>query len=198
MGPGKNIDVEKKPYSEWNEMKNALRSIKHSLPHILSHHPHCKYYDKDVLHIGRTRLCWGCIVTYPTMFLVIFLIMFFSLQDDFPWWQFTITGMIFGSFEFISLWRKGRGLRHRTIKLFLGIGLALIFVGIFSIPIHLAFRILILAQLYLIAGFFGSFRLLAMEKKCKKCSWKGNWNRCPGFEKLNSKLEKNGLTNRND
>jgi hypothetical protein len=197
MGSKENMVDEKEPYSEWNEMKKALRSIKHSFPHLLSHHPHCKYYNEDVLHVGRHRLCWGCIVTYPTMFLFISLILIFGFQNDLSWWKFIIVGAVFGSFEFISLWKKGKGLRHRTIKFFLGVGLALMIVGVFTIPIHLGFRILILVQLYLIAGFFGSLRIRAMEKKCKKCGWNGNWNRCPGFEEMNSKLEENDLITRN-
>jgi hypothetical protein len=196
MGPDRGKDDDRENYSEWNEFKKAVRSVRHSFPHVVSHHPHCKYYHKDVLHIGKWRFCWGCIVTYPVMILTIFLILILGLNDEFSWWQFVITGILFGSFEFISLWRKGRGLRHRTIKFFLGIGLAAMIIGIFSIPIHLGFRILILVQLYFIAAFFGSFRIRAMEKKCRKCFWKGNWNRCPGFEEMNSKLESEGLLTR--
>jgi hypothetical protein len=61
------------------------------------------------------------------------------------------------------------------------------------IPIHIGWKILIFIHLYLLAGFFGSFRIRAMEKKCKKCNWKGNWYRCPGFEEMNSRLEREGL-----
>lgn len=104
-----------------------------------------------------------------------------------------VAGTIFGSFELISLWRKGRGFRHRIIKSFLGLGLALMTIGIFTIPIHLAFRILIFIYMFMIAGGLGSLRIRAMEKKCKRCPWKGNWYRCPGFEELNSVLEKDGL-----
>jgi hypothetical protein len=193
MGPERNTKGEKRPYSEWNELRKAFRSIYFSFPHVLSHHPHCKYYDKDVLHIGKWRFCWGCIVTYPVMVLCILFVLLLGLNREFPWWQFVIAGTVFGGFELISLWRKGRGLRHRTIKTFLGLGLGLMTIGVFSIPIHLPFRLLIYLQLYLIAGFFGSLRILAMEKKCQRCGWKGNWNRCPGFEEMNARLEEKGL-----
>lgn len=193
MGPESNDAEERTHYSEWGEMKRSVRSIICSFPHLLSHHPHCKYYDKDVLHIGRWRLCWGCIVTYPTMIITLAALLFFNIHNEFTWWQFIVAGTILGSFELISLWRKGRGLRHRTIKLFLGIGLASMTIGVFSIPIHLFLRFLIFTQLFLIASFFGSIRILAMEKKCKRCRWNGNWFRCPGFEELNSKLERKGL-----
>lgn len=193
MGPKSIGEEERMPYREWNEMKRTVRSIRYSFPHIVSHHPHCKYYDQDVLHIGKWRFCWGCIVTYPTMALMILLIVLLDIHMEFAWWQFIIAGIVLGSFELISLWKKGSGLRHRTIKFFLGIALASMTVGIFTIPVHLVFKILIFAQLFIVAGFFGSFRILAMEKKCKRCRWKGNWFRCPGFEEMNSKLEKEGL-----
>ena len=193
MGARKSQKKKKGSYSEWNEMKKAFRSIKFTLPHVLSHHPHCRYYDKDVLHLGKLKICWGCIVTYPVMILTMFMIIFMDLTSEFSWWQFIIAGIVFGSFEFISLWRKGRGLRHRIIKFLLGIGLASVIIGVFVIPIHIGWKILIFIHLYLLAGFFGSFRIRAMEKKCKKCSWKGNWYRCPGFEEMNSRLEREGL-----
>ncbi|MGA1792855.1 MAG: hypothetical protein ACMUHM_02795 [Thermoplasmatota archaeon] len=181
------------PFGEWEEFKKAFRSIRFCFPHMLSHHPHCRWYEKDVLRIGRLKFCWGCIVTYPAMIAALAVILAFGLQDEFEWWQFVIAGGVFGSFEFISLWRKGRGIRHRTIKFFLGLGLAFMLVGIFSIPIHIALRVLLLIHLYLLASLFASLRIFAMEKKCKRCSWMGNWNRCPGFEEMNSRLEKEGL-----
>ncbi|MGA1873613.1 MAG: hypothetical protein ACMUHY_08060 [Thermoplasmatota archaeon] len=160
-----------RPYSEWNELKNALRSIQYSFPYLLSHHPHCSWYSRDVLRLGRWRFCWGCIVTYPTMIVTLTAIIFLGIHHRFDWWQFVAAGVILGSFEFISLWRKGRGLRHRTIKFFLGLGLAFVTVGVFTIPISLFLRILIYFHLYLLAGLFGSLRVVAMEKKCKRCSW---------------------------
>jgi hypothetical protein len=193
MGARNSQSEKRRPYSEWNEMKKGLRSIKFTIPHMLSHHPHCKYYDKDVLHIGKWKFCWGCIVAYPVMVICMFLIIILGLTEEFSWWEFILAGMIFGSFELISLWRKGRGLRHRIIKFFLGIGLALMIIGVILIPIHIGFRILIFVHLYFLAGFLGSFRIRAMETKCKKCKWKGNWNRCPGFEEMNSRLEREGL-----
>jgi hypothetical protein len=183
-------------YSETHELKKGFRYFKHAHPYLLSHHPHCKYYAKDFLKIGKWRFCWGCIVTYPTFIAVLIGLLLLGIHNDFTWWQFIIAGVIFGSFELISLWRKGTGLRHRTIKFFLGIGLALTTIGVFTIPIHLAFRIVIYFYLYMMAGLFGSLRIIAMEKKCRKCRWKGNWYRCPGFEELNSSLEKEGLLKR--
>jgi len=182
-----------KGYSEWGELKKGLRYFRSAYPHLLSHHPHCKYYDKDVLHIGKLKLCWGCIVTYPTMIIALVLITAFGWYREFAWWQFFIAGIVFGSFELISLWRKGRGLRHRTIKFFLGLGLAFMTVGVFTIPIHLIFRSIIYLYLYMAAGLLGSLRIIAMERKCKKCPWKGNWYRCPGFGELNSRLEEQGM-----
>ncbi|MBN1390682.1 MAG: hypothetical protein JXA22_08590 [Candidatus Thermoplasmatota archaeon] len=175
-------------YSEWRELKKGLKYLKASYPYLLSHHPLCRYYDGDVLHVGKWRVCWGCIVTYPTMLCAIAAIVVLGLHHELSWWQFMLSGLVLGSFELISLWRKGRGLRHRTIKFFLGLGLASMTIGVFSIPVHLVFRMLIFIQLYIVAGMLGSFRIVKMEKKCRRCPWKGNWFRCPGFRELNERL----------
>ena len=127
MEPGGN--KKKRKYSEREELKKGLHYFRSAYPHLLSHHPHCKYYERDVLRIGGWRFCWGCIVTYPTMIAAIVLVLAFGWYRDFTWWQFMIAGLVFGSFELISLWRKGRGLRHHTIKFFLGLGLAFMTIG---------------------------------------------------------------------
>lgn len=82
------------------------------------------------------------------------------------------------------------------IKIALGIGVSLSTIGVFLIPIHLIFRIYIFFVLFTAAGMFMSLRIKAIEKKCNRCEWKGNWYQCPGFEELNSKLEDNDLLKR--
>ena len=62
MGASKPDENINKPYSEMSELKKGLRYIKHARHYLISHHPHCKYYDKDVLRIGKLRICWGCMV----------------------------------------------------------------------------------------------------------------------------------------
>ena len=109
---------------------------------------------------------------------------------------FMLLGIAFGSFEFISLWRKGTGLRHRIIKIFLGIGIALATIGVFMIPFHILLRIYIFFLCYSAASVSMSLRFKGMERKCNDCEWKGNWYQCPGFEELNSKLDEKGLQKR--
>ncbi|MFW3146688.1 MAG: hypothetical protein ACMUIE_07755 [Thermoplasmatota archaeon] len=186
----------KRKYNEWKEFKEGFGYLRTAIPYLLSHHPHCTKYRRDVLNIGRLKLCWGCIVTYPVAIAVVILILHFGTYKDYPWYLFILMGVAFGSFEFISLWRKGTGLRHRMIKIFLGIGIALVTVGIFMIPVHILLRLYFLFAGYTAAGAAMSLRLRGMEKKCKRCEWKGNWYQCPGFEELNSKLEKKGLLKR--
>jgi hypothetical protein len=184
---------ERTAYSESMELVKALRSIGYSFPHFISHHPHCRWYEEDVLHIGKWRLCWGCIVAYPVALLTLIILMVTGAHDLVQWYILLVLGFAFGSFELISLWRKGRGFRHHLIKIFLGVGLAFATTGVFIIPVHIVIRIVVFFQLLLIAGALASLRILQMERKCKRCSWKGNWMRCPGFEEMNSKLEKEGL-----
>ncbi|MFO8051982.1 MAG: hypothetical protein R6V01_09860 [Thermoplasmatota archaeon] len=183
-------------YREIDELKKGMRYIRWAFPYLLSHHPHCRWYEKDVLHLGKVRLCWGCIVTYPVAIITLVMVLSLGLHHRYPWYVFILLGFAFGSFEFISLWRKGTGLRHRIIKFFLGIGISLATVGVFMIPIHILFRMYIFFTLFTAAGMLMSFRIIAMENKCKRCAWKGNWYQCPGFEELNSNLEKEGLLKR--
>jgi len=190
-GRGENI-----PYSEWKELGRSLRAIGISFPHILSHHPHCRWYEGDVLHLGKWRLCRGCIITYPVAAFTLIISLLVGAHRIVPWYFLLVLGVAFGSFELISLWREVGGSRYRVIKVFLGIGLALTTLGVFMTPIHLTIRILIFIQLFLIAGALASIRILKMEKKCKRCGWEGNWMRCPGFEEMNSKLESDGSLKR--
>jgi hypothetical protein len=41
---------------------------------LLSHHPNHPLFDNDVIHIGKYRICAGCLFGYPTAFFVLFVL----------------------------------------------------------------------------------------------------------------------------
>ena len=161
-------------------------------PHLLSHHPHCRMYDRDVLRIGKIRLCSGCFIAYPTAIAVIVYGSVTGLSYQYPWYYYMISGIIVGLSQFISLFGRGERFRH-LIKFFLGLGIGLTTIGVFRFPVHICLSILIFYLLVVLAGFFANKRVLKIENICEKCKYKKDWYHCPGLKKVHDDLRNNDL-----
>ena len=160
-------------------------------PHILSHHPHCVKYKNDVFHIGKSRICRGCFITYPTAIAIIFYSFFTGIYEIYPWYSFLTIGVFLGLFEFFSLW--GMLMKFRDIiKFLLGLGVGLVIVGIFSMPVGLCQSFLIFFVLFILAGLFHRKRIVKVEKKCLECQYKKDWDNCPGFRDMVNRLRDKG------
>lgn len=170
-------------------MINILRA---TFPYLLSHHPHCDRYGNDVFKIGRLRLCKGCYITYPTILLVMVFSCLSGIVHRYPWYSFAGTGMVIGSFEFISLFFDVGGYRM-VIKFLLGLGVGLVIVGVYLMPIGIYYSTLIIMMLVVLANLIYMIRWKKFKKKCLACPHEMDWENCPGFREMNERMERYGM-----
>lgn len=175
------------------DLRWSVKYVRAVRPYMFAHHPICEPYSKDVLHFGGTRFCWGCLVTYPTAITVLMVMVLTGWNELLPWFLWFPIGVLFGAAELLNLLKKRAGSVHRLINFCLGTGMALMTLAVFMMPIFICFRLYIFFMLYMLAGLLITYRVRNFEKRCAKCSWKKDWNDCPGFRDLHDKLKKEGL-----
>jgi hypothetical protein len=152
-------------------------------PFILSHHPHCKYFDDDVYHLGKRRLCIGCFTSYPIAIVIVAL----WFLDFFPylWYILILLGLLFGLIQLLSFThlteRKGVKI---LVKVCLGLGFGFFASGILAMPIPFWIKVLTLINLGIATGMLGIFRYRKVYKICERCEYRGNYYICPGFAPL--------------
>lgn len=161
-------------------------------PHLLSHHPHCRAYDRDVLHIGGLRFCAGCFIAYPTAVAVIAYSLATGIFLMYVWYVFMVPGILLGMFQFLSLYGKAERFRH-AIKFAMGVGIGLTTIGVFRLPVHICLSVYIFYMLVMLAGILASKRVIKMENICKRCPHSEDWENCPGLRKVHDELRKEGL-----
>jgi uncharacterized membrane protein YidH (DUF202 family) len=155
----------------------SMRLVK---PFILSHHPHCRYFDDDVYHAGRHRLCIGCFTSYP-MAIVVVALWFLGF---FPyWWHILmLLGLMFGLVQLLSFTRltDRKGVKV-LVKVSLGLGFGFFASAILAMPIPLWLKVVTLINLGITTGMLGIFRYKKVSKICERCEYGGNYEICPGF-----------------
>ncbi len=161
---------------------------------MLSHHPNCETFDSHVFKIGKLRLCRGCFLSYPPLYALVAMYIFwvpsrdFFLREAIPivdnlWW-FVIG---FGILTFAS---RLLGQYHIIIKdisrLSRGIWTGLLVLVIISQ--HWGFKIG--AALIIIGGmtYLSLQRGKDMERTCDECEWHSNFSSCPGWDGISEKL----------
>lgn len=152
-------------------------------PFILSHHPHCRYFDDDVYHVGRHRLCIGCFTSYPIAIVVVA----FWFLGFFPysWIVLTLLGLVFGLIQLLSFTRlTDRKDVKILVKVSLGLGFGFFGSGILAMPIPLWLKVVTLINGVIATGMLGVFRYKKIIKICEKCEYKGNYYICPGFAQI--------------
>ncbi len=163
-----------------------------SWPYLLSHHPHCRTFQDDVLHLGQIRLCAGCFIAYPTALIVISYSLLTDLAFLYPWYYYILPGFFLGSFQLLSLFGKGERFRH-LIKFTLGLGIGLTTIGVFRTGLHICLSLYIFYMLVMFSGMLVNLRARKIEKICEKCRYKKDWYHCPGFGKLHQDLGREGF-----
>jgi hypothetical protein len=169
--------------------KNQRVSLGLIKPFILSHHPHCKYFEDDVYHVGKHRLCIGCFTSYPVAIIVVVLWFLGVLPDH--WFLLILVGFFFGLIQLLSFTRltDKKGVKI-VVKFFLGLGFGFFASGILAMPIPLWFKVLTFINLGILTGLLGIFRYKKVSKICEICEYKGNYTICPGFAPIYRALEK--------
>jgi len=174
--------------------KKDLLLAKCMMPLLTSHHPDCKHYKDDYYTIGRAKICIGCSTSFPIAILVVALYLIFGNITQFPWYLYIGFGAFYGLFQLASIFDLNRHIVSKVlVKVAMGFGMGLITLGVFLMPIHIAFRIIIFIVGVSVTRVVGGFRLQKIEKKCRACPQYDGYYYCDGFREITNKLEKHGF-----
>lgn len=161
---------------------------------MLSHHPFCEVFDPHVFKIGKLRLCRGCFLSYPPLYALVTIFIFWEAAREFflleaisiidnLWW-FVIG---FGILTFGARWLGRYSIFIKDIAKFSrGAWSGLLVMVIISQ--HWGFKIG--AALIVIGGmtYLSLHRGKDMERTCDECEWNADFNSCPGWEGMSEKL----------
>ena len=161
---------------------------------MLSHHPFCEVFDPHVFKIGKLRLCRGCFLSYPPLYALVTIFIFWEAAREFflleaisiidnLWW-FVIG---FGILTFGARWLGRYSIFIKDIAKFSrGAWSGLLVMVIISQ--HWGFKIG--AALIVIGGmtYLSLHRGKDMERTCNECEWNADFNACPGWEGMSEKL----------
>jgi len=171
--------------------------IKCFTPLLLSHHPECEKFKDHTINIGKTKLCIGCFVGYPSAFIGIFILFLTNLAFIISSQFLIIIGTFMMSVFFLSPLRLITNKKQKIFqKIIIGFGGAFLFWGIINLPnppyIRIILTFCILVGILSILNFYHGYNFL---KKCYRCNLPFNWGRCSGFTSIQNNLEKKGLNN---
>ncbi|MFX0091401.1 MAG: hypothetical protein ACFFBD_06525 [Candidatus Hodarchaeota archaeon] len=161
---------------------------------LLSHHPSCGGFEDHVFHIGRLRLCQGCLCLYSGF---ISTLVFWGLAS-FVWkidWTLNFIEALIIAFIFFSpTFLQIAGLFKRRIfkiitRFLLGVGAFFGFYSIFHLPGLLIFFIPQALLIYfMIWGGVSVWRSFKMQDDCAKCTFSQELPRCVGMKDLHFHL----------
>lgn len=161
---------------------------------MLSHHPFCEVFDPHVFKIGKLRLCRGCFLSYPPLYALVSIFIFWEAAREFflleaisiidnLWW-FVI------GFCILTFGARGLGRYSIFIKDIAKFsrGAWTGFLVMVIISQHWGFKIS--AALIVIGGmtYLSLHRGKDMERTCDECEWHADFNSCPGWEGMSDKL----------
>ncbi len=175
------MSYKKSSVSKWFYILRAAK------PLLLSHHPNCDRFQNHVINIKGHRICFGCLIIYPTLILSIITIFISKNQvNNLFEWHFIIIGAALVSLKIIDLEKKSYKL---IINLFTGIGVALAIFSIFELPFDLWINVIILILFILFTGFLAGYKFDKKMKVCKnECEYKRDWSQCPGLKEVYVKI----------
>ncbi|MBN1539626.1 MAG: hypothetical protein JW939_05730 [Candidatus Thermoplasmatota archaeon] len=174
----------KKEVSLFSDIFHAFPKL---VPLILSHHPDCEPYRKDVIRIGKLRLCRGCTISYSlVLILVVSYILLPLLRGLFePFSPVLIigVGVVLGLFQVLrGVYRKMSIIWRSLVKVALGSGIGLILIGIFRLELGYWATFWTIMGLFIVYGLVGgALRLFYMKRTCDECEFGGNLENCPGL-----------------
>lgn len=157
-----------------------------TLQFIFSHHPICEPFEDHVYKIGRLRLCRGCILSYPPLYAIVLIFMFWPASRTFfvttnyylenLWW-FII------SFGIAAIVSRFLGRFHILIKDFSKFtrGAWAGFLFLVILTQHWAFKVG--AALIIFGGmaYLSANRAKDMQQTCHECPWQAQYEECPGW-----------------
>lgn len=182
---------------ENGRFKKILLYVKSFLPFFLSHHPECKYFKGHTINCGKIRLCIGCFIGYPTVFLTVFLLAMLDTNNFFSSDFFFILSFVFLGTFFLSLLNLTKKKIIKIIQKFLiGVGAALLYNWIMKRPnprnINSKTAFIIFYPLLIILNLYHAYGILG---SCYKCETPFNWGICSGFNNIRERMKNNNLEN---
>ena len=155
----------------------------------LSHHPNCDQFEDHVFHIGRLKLCQGCVCQYSGFFSILI----FWAISTFIWkiyWTFDfIEALIIALALFTPTFLQTIGLfKQRKLKIIarylLGVGAFFGFYSIFSLPgvliLFVPTGLVIYCMIYGMVTVWRNYRMA--DEECAHCTQK--LPHCMGFEEF--------------
>ena len=164
---------------------------------FLRHHPECENFKGHAIKLRKHEFCIGCFIGYPTLFITIIILGVFKLNESIPSNYLIIFGILFMSTLFLRVTGVTKIKIIKIIqKIFIGIGLALIFWGIFSLNFSVFINFIILLLVFsTILTVLNIYHAYGLYKTCKKCEFQFKWGQCSGFEAIRNNLKKYNLPN---
>ena len=162
---------------------------------ILSHHPDCKHFRSHYFVFGSIKLCKGCSLGIPSFLATVLLFSsFFSISLSCK--TYILVGMALISINIVNILCKTRQITFFRLlaKIGLGAGLGFIFIGIFTLKVHIILRVFLFLNVYgAINSIFGLYRMNSIQKVCRECVYKADWKNCDGFRKIYQRLKEHGF-----
>ena len=176
------------------ELKEAFGEARYYLKSLsvflLSHHPGCRHFEGDTIRIGKLRFCKGCTIGYSlALSLMVFYMVIFSVYGPFiPVGPFVLIllGALFGSTQLVrAIFRRMSPAMKTVQKAALGLGIALVVIGILEIPASAFTRMFLLLGLLLVIGITSAvLRPWYILRTCRECEYESEWERCDAFREL--------------
>ena len=172
-----------------NKIKRASLFLSDVKPILSSHHPDCDKFSKHVYHVGKYKFCIGCFTYYPTILITIIFTLWFI---DLTFFNLIILfGLSFLFFSAVILnilkLTKTKFLKIVS-KILIGIGSGFFIISAIFLPIHIIFKIFMIWELNLFGGIIAYIRMKGIEKDCRNCEYKRDWDNCPGMKHIRDKL----------
>ncbi len=163
----------------------------------MSHHPECERFKNHTLNYKRIRLCIGCFIGYPTAIISILILGVFNLHRLISSRYLLIFGILFiASFVLSPLNLTKIKFVKIVQKFLIGLGSALIFWGVWSLPnsnlTNFTISFTILIKLFII---FNLYHTYSFYRTCINCKTPFDWSKCSGVSSIRQNLIKYSLTN---
>ncbi|MFW9987431.1 MAG: hypothetical protein ACFFC3_02130 [Candidatus Odinarchaeota archaeon] len=191
------IEGNEKKKSKLIKLKRVFLYFRSFAPLLLSHHPECERFKNHTLNIKRIRLCIGCFVGYPTALISILIIGAFKLNRLISPKYLLIFGIIFLTSFVLSPLNLTKIKFIKVIQKFLiGLGSALIFWGIWSLPNSYLTNFTISFTVFLIIFLIlNVYHTYSFYRICINCKTPFDWSKCSGLSSIRQNLKKYSLTN---
>lgn len=166
---------------------DRLRRLARENPFLLSHHPHCRFYDHHTLTVRGYDLCLGCFTVYPVGGVTLGgLLVLRLLAPGFPLFGLSTTGLYavgaaLAAPLLVSKALPGaRSVRTRfAVKALLAAGLAVGFLPLVLRPAD-RLRTLVLVGGGLVA--YVGYKAATAFDDCEGCPERESFPDCPGLD----------------